>query len=140
MRHNEEIYRAVQYLYGKGIIRKDKDLAEKLGYSKATVSSYVSGKAKASRQFEIEFERVFNLKLSDFDKDENKVEEIVKEDGMQLLSETILQLKAEMQTNRQLMIETLAAASNRSVTEVQLMAESLLQHNLSKIVNELRQG
>jgi hypothetical protein len=39
-----------------------------------------------------------------------------------------------------MMIETLAAVSNRSVMDVQVMAEKLLQHNLAKILHELKQG
>jgi transcriptional regulator with XRE-family HTH domain len=139
MHQNELLNKAVQYLYGKGIITKDKDIADKMGYNKATVSSYLSGNAKASSEFEKNFEKAFTLKLKDFAAG-GKQETIEKPDAIQLLTESILQIKAEIQTNRQMMIETLAAASNRSVMDVQLMAEKLLQHNLAKILHELKQG
>ena len=131
--------KAVQYLYGVGTIKKDKDIADKTGYNKATVSSYISGKITPSAGFIDSFERVFKVKLSQFQEGGDK-EVVVVPDAMQLLSESVLQLKAEMQTNRQLMVEVLAAVTNRPVTEVQLMAERFLSHNLTKIAIELRQG
>ena len=138
MHKNELLYKAVQSLYGKGVITKDKDIAEKLGYTKATVSSYLSGKTKASNHFERLFEKAFDIKLSDFEPGE-KNEVIIVPDSLQLLSESILQIQAEIQTNRQLMVEVLASVSRRTVTEVQATAENLLEHNLAKIVHELRQ-
>lgn len=138
MHQNQNLQKAVQYLYGKGIISKDKDIAEKLNYNKATVSSYINGKAKASAEFERNFEKVFGVKLTDFAAG-GKQETVEKDDAIQLLTETVLQLKAEIQTNRQLMIETFAAVTNRSVSDVQLMSLKLLEHNLAKIVSELKQ-
>lgn len=129
---------AVQFLYGKGTIKKDKDIAEKTGYNKATISSYIGGRTKPSADFLEKFEKVFRLKLSDFDV--GGPQEIIKHpDALQLLSENILLLKAEHQTNRQLLIEVLAAVTNRSVTEVGLIADKILSHNLEKILHELKQ-
>lgn len=139
MPHNVLLIKAVQHLYGKGIINKDKDIADKMKYNKATVSSYINGKSKASAEFERNFEKTFNLKLQDFAAG-GREETIEQPDALQLLSENILQMKAEIQACRQLVIETLAAVSDRPVSDVQLMAEKLLQHNLAKIVNELKQG
>lgn len=139
MQQNVLLIKAVQFLYGKGIISKDKDIADKMKYNKATVSSYINGKTKASAEFERNFEKTFNIKLKDFAPG-GKDEMIEHVDSMQLLTETVLQLKGELQTTRQMMIEVLAAVSNRPVSDVQLMAEKLLQHNLAKIVHELKQG
>jgi len=140
MQHeNPLLERAVQYLKGKGEIRRDIEIANALGYNKATVSSYLQGKVKASQKFEREFENTFKIKLTDFASG-NIQETILKPDGLQLLSEAILQIKAESQTNRQLLVEVLAATSQRSVTEMQVLAESLLQRNLTKILHELKQG
>lgn len=139
MNQNQLLIKAVQYLYGKGIISKDKDIADRMKYNKATVSSYINGKSKASAEFERNFEKTFNIKLKDFSKGGSQ-ETIEKPDAMQLLTESLLQVKAEIQANRQMMIEVLSAVSNRPVSDVQLMAEKLLQHNLAKIVHELRQG
>ena len=133
------LQKAVQHLYGKGIIDKDKDIADRTGYNKSTVSSYIKGNITPSPGFIESFEKVFRMKLSDFDRNGQK-EEILVPDAMQLLSESVLQLKAEMQTNRQLMVEVLAAVTSRPVTEVQLLAEKFLSHNLSKILHELKQG
>jgi transcriptional regulator with XRE-family HTH domain len=139
MLQNALLIKAVQYLYGKGVISKDKDIADRMKYNKATVSSYINGKTKASVEFERNFEKAFNLKLADFAAG-GKEETIEQPDALQLLSENVLQMKAEIQACRQLVIETLAAVSDRPVSDVQLMAEKLLQHNLSRIVNELKQG
>lgn len=57
---------AVQYLYGKGSIKKDKDIVDKTGYNKATVSSYISGRTKPSKDFVEKFEKVFAIKLEEF--------------------------------------------------------------------------
>ena len=126
--------KAVQHLYGQGIITKDKDIADKTGYNKATVSSYVNGKSKISLEFIRTFEKSFNLKLTDF----GTTEKIVVEDSIQLLTEKILLIQAELQTNRQMIIEVLASVSEKSVTEVQLDAERFLAHNLKKILSELQ--
>lgn len=139
MQQNSLLIKAVQYLYGKGIISKDKDIADKMKYNKATVSSYINGKTKASAEFERNFEKAFNVKLKDFQPG-GKEETIESPDAIQLMTETLFQLKGEIQTLRQMMIETLAAVSDRPVSDVQLMAEKLLQHNLTKIVHELKQG
>lgn len=139
MNQNQLLIKAVQHLYGKGIISKDKDIADKMKYNKATVSSYINGKAKASAEFERQFEKTFNVKLKDFATGGSQ-ETIDKPDAMQLLTENLLQVKAEIQTNRQMLIEVMAAVQARTVSDVQLMAEKLLQHNLAKIVHELRQG
>lgn len=139
MPHNELLIKAIQHLYGIGVITKDKDIADKTGYNKATVSSYSNGRAKASLDFIRTFEKTFDLSLEDFSKD-GKKEVIKKSDAMQLITENIFQIKAEIQTNRQLMIEILSAVSSRSVMDVQMMTEKLLEHNLVKIVHELRQG
>lgn len=64
--YNEDIRAAVRYLLGQGIIEADKDVAEKVGLSKSTVSPYLSGKERASTNFRTKFEEVFNVKLSDF--------------------------------------------------------------------------
>lgn len=131
--------KATQYLYGKGIVTKDKDIADKLGYDKTTVSSYLNGRTTPSPKFIREFEKHFSIKLADFAPG-GKEETVEVPDAIQLLSESILQIKAELQTNRMLLIEVLASTSNRSAMEVQALAENLLSHNLTKISNELKQG
>lgn len=64
--YNQDIIKAVRSLYGQGVINKDKDIADKTGYKKSTVSGYISGKVDASPGFRKKFEEVFELKLSDF--------------------------------------------------------------------------
>lgn len=131
--------KAVQHLYGTGDIKKDKDIADKTGYNKATVSSYITGKIPPSAGFLDAFQKVFDVRIEDFETGGSR-ETIKHPDALQLLSENMLLIKAELQTNRQLMIEVLAAVTSRSVTEVQLISDKILQHNLEKVVSELRQG
>jgi hypothetical protein len=135
---NLPLQKAVQYLYGQGIITKDRDISDKTGYNKATVSGNINGKKKASPEFLRNFEKAFNVKLGDFT-DGGTHESIIVTDAIQLISESILQLKAEAITNRQMIIETLAAVSNRSVSDVQLLSDKLLSHNLAKMLHELKQ-
>lgn len=63
---NEDIKNAVRWLKGRGIIDKDKDIVEKTGYGKSTVSGYISGKIDASADFRTKFENAFELSLADF--------------------------------------------------------------------------
>lgn len=135
---NNELIHAIQYLRGKGIVNRDKDIAEKTGYNKTTVSSYINGTYTPSRTFIEAFENAFSIKLADF-KSKGEKEQIQHPDAMQLISENVLVLKAEHQTNRQLLIEILSAVTHRSVSEVQLMADKILSHNLERILHELKQ-
>lgn len=129
---------AIKYLLGKGVIeRAGRDIAAKTGYDKSTVSSYTTGRITPSEEFVKVFEQAYKLNLKDFDKGGGK--EVLKHpDALQLLSENILLLKAEAQTNRQLIVEVLANVSKRSVMEVSAVAETQLSHNLTKIVHELK--
>ena len=65
--YNEDIKRAVRWLKGRGIINKDKDIVDKTGYRKSTVSGYISGKIDASSDFRTKFENAFKLSLADFE-------------------------------------------------------------------------
>lgn len=66
LKHNQELIRAVEDLYNNKIIRKDKDIADKTGYSKSTVSGYISGKVMASEDFLKEFENKFEIRLANY--------------------------------------------------------------------------
>lgn len=66
IKHNPALMAAVQDLYDKEVIKKDKDIVDKLGYSKGTVSGYINGTAKASEDFLNKFEEAFNIRLSDY--------------------------------------------------------------------------
>jgi transcriptional regulator with XRE-family HTH domain len=137
MSFNLSIQKAVQYLYGKGMIVKDADISTKTGYNKSSISGIINGKAKASAKFMKTFEKAFDLKLSDFS-DGGSQETIIITDAIQLISESMIQLKAEAITNRQMSIEILSAVSQRSVSDVQLLSDKLLSHNLAKLVAELK--
>lgn len=134
---NIPLQKAVEYLYLHRLIVKDLDISKKTGYSRSSVSGYLIGKVKASPQFLKNFEKAFDLKLSDFG-DTVTQEAIVVTDAVQLISESIVQLKAEALTNRQMSIEILAAVSNRPVSDVQLLSEKLLSHNLALLLSELK--
>ena len=59
---------AIKKLIYDGKIKTDKDIAGAVGLDKSTVSTYLSGKKKASRNFIEKFEEVFQLSLSDYEK------------------------------------------------------------------------
>lgn len=67
-KHNQELINAVADLYNRKIISKDKDIAEATGYSKSTVSGYISGNVKASEDFLKEFENKFGIKVTSYSK------------------------------------------------------------------------
>lgn len=123
---------AVQYLYGQGLITKDKDIADKTGYNKATVSSYISGRTRPSSEFIDKFQSAFRINLDDFAPGGEK-EIIQQPDAVMQILDNVRMQRAEHITNRQLLIEVLAATTSRSVSEVQLMAERLLSHNMEKL-------
>ncbi|RYE02354.1 MAG: hypothetical protein EOP50_00195 [Sphingobacteriales bacterium] len=58
---------AVAYLIGKGVIKKDGDVVERLKMSKGTFSAYKGGKLPPSKNFVRNFENAYEIKLSDFD-------------------------------------------------------------------------
>lgn len=64
--HNRALKLAVKHLRTSGKIRWDKDIAEKTGYSKGTVSEYLRGIEPASQEFTKEFEKQFGISLEDF--------------------------------------------------------------------------
>lgn len=57
---------AIAHLKGKGVIRRDNDIADAIGYAKSVISGYKSGNAKISSDFKKKFENFYNIKLSDF--------------------------------------------------------------------------
>lgn len=129
---------AVQYLYGKGIIKKDKDIADKTGYNKATVSSYLSGKIPPSEGFIKTFEKVFRLHLKDFEKG-GQLEQVPATDPLQLISEKVLQLYATARVNQSLLIEILANQTGKTVMELQRAVSASMDAELKELINELRQ-
>jgi len=60
---NIELIRVVQDLFDKKIIFTNKDISDKTGYDKSTISPYLNGKVKASRKFINAFEMAFNVKV-----------------------------------------------------------------------------
>lgn len=59
------LYDAVEFLKSERIIKKDTEIAIKTGYSKQTISNYISGKQKPSKNFIDKFSEVFNLESID---------------------------------------------------------------------------
>lgn len=129
---------AVQYLYGKGIIKKDKDISDKTGYNKATVSSYINGKIKTSADFIQAFERVFKLKLKDFEKG-GQLEQVPATDPMQLIAEKVLQVYATARVNQSLLVEILANQTGKTVMELQRATTAAMDAELKELLHELRQ-
>lgn len=124
---------AVQHLYGKGLIAKDKDISDKTGYNKSTVSSYIGGKAEPSDEFITKFEKAFHLKISDF----THAETVEVRNLDQLLAERIVRIEAQVNVNKQLLVELLALKSGRSMVEINTIAEKAYDHLVAKLIAEL---
>ena len=132
MNTNTPLFKAVKYLIARGDIMTSADLAEKMNYSTASVSVYMTGKETPSNKFKIKFERTFDIKLEYFEPG-GKNENVETPNLINDINDSLLVIKAEIATTRQMMIEFLAAANNKSVMEVQAMADTLLAHNLKKL-------
>lgn len=63
---NVDLQLAVVELYKRGMIKKDKEIAEKTGFSAGQVSSYINGRAPMSPKFRETFETIFKVELADF--------------------------------------------------------------------------
>lgn len=133
----KELQSAIQYLYGQGTIKKDKDIADATGYNKATVSSYVSGRTKPSRDFIAAFQKAFGVRLEDFKTNGSK--DAIKEDNpLQLISERVLQLYAAARVNQSLLVEVLANQTGKTVLELQRVVSSAVDAELKQLLDELR--
>lgn len=60
---NKGLQMAVITLYNQNMIESDKDISEKTGYGKSTVSEYINGHKRASADFIKKFESAFELKI-----------------------------------------------------------------------------
>lgn len=138
MENHIAIANAVQYLYGKGIIKKDKDIADKTGYNKSTVSSFITGHTKASLPFIQKFEKAFRLSLKDFVKGGTH-EPVPIADPTQMNTEKLLQVYAIGRTNQSLLVEVLAHLKNIPVMEVQRTVTSAMADELKGLKDELQQ-
>lgn len=132
MNINSPLFKAVKYLTARGDILNSAELAEKMNYSTASVSRYMTGKEIVSDKFKVKFERTFDIKLEYFEPG-GKNENVETPNLIEDINESLLVIKAEIATSRQMMIEFLAVAQNKSVMEVQAMADTLLAHNLKKL-------
>ena len=130
---------AVQFLYGKGMIKKDKDIADKTGYNKATVSSYISGRTKASEDFIATFEKAFKVSLKDFAKG-GELEPIPVVDPIQVLTEKVIQAYATARVNQSLLVELLAGQSGKTVMELQRIVSTAMDSELKQLLAELKRG
>ncbi len=128
------LVRAVQYLYGQGLISKDREIADATGYNKSTVSSYVGGKVEPSDEFIAKFQKAYNLKISDFQEGEN----VEVANYQQLLAERIIRIEAQVNVNKQLLVELLSFKTGKSMTEVNTIAEKAYDHLVSKLIAELQ--
>ncbi len=134
--HMKELENAVQYLYGKGVIKKDKDIADKTGYNKATISSYITGRTKPSDYFLRIFEKSYSLKLSNFKgninqsiDDDDDHQSLIKDGSIE---DKINYLNAMTKVNQSLLIEILASQSGKTYMEIQGIINTSLENELKK--------
>jgi hypothetical protein len=91
--YNQELIEAVEILKSKRIIKKDAEIAEKTNFPRSSVSSYLNGKIKASRNFINKFLEVYgshfaNNVLKGLNEPVNKIAAAV-ESAKQILSKPI---------------------------------------------------
>lgn len=65
--HNIGLKKAILALKSQGIIRFEKEIAEKMEYSRGTFSEYARGILPASEDFISQFEKQFGLKIASFE-------------------------------------------------------------------------
>lgn len=70
--YNIDLQRAVKHLKATGVIKHDKDIAEKLSQTPGNISSYLNGRAKMPPSFKSSFEKVFALDLADFGEEDEQ--------------------------------------------------------------------
>lgn len=60
---NDKLRDDVAFLKGRGIIKRDKEIADRTGFNKAVISTYLNGKINASKNFLNKFYEVFEKDL-----------------------------------------------------------------------------
>jgi hypothetical protein len=149
--YNQDLKNAIRWLKGQGIIDKDKDIVEKTGYGKSTVSGYAKGRIEASPDFRTKFEEVFKLQLKSFQNfhiiDSNMVQEpiveyktkSVQDKYVELLEKTLNEKEADLKTFRSA-IEKITQVDS-SVTELKSTVNGLSKkvEDLNTIVPALRE-
>lgn len=89
MTFNEELIRQVQGLKERRIIVADIEISKRTGFPKSAISSYLSGKIKASKNFVNKFTEVYKDELSQINGYQNKGRDFnkVAEDAAPYLSD-----------------------------------------------------
>jgi hypothetical protein len=120
---------AVKYLKDKGIIVRDGDVARDLKMSKGTLSAYITGKTKLSKNFTDRFENQYKLKISDFEGRERNNNHAVGDPRdtkiINLLETENERLKKEVDANFVSLREILQEISAR-VAENQMLLSALM--------------
>lgn len=132
--------RAVSYLKGEQVIKTAQDVANSLGYSKGTVSAYISGKTVPSSDFITKFENHYGLKLSDFEKRKPGQKFIntglSNQEANQRMYEMILANNALTKVLKAEVVALKASVTGKSISSVNLQiekdAEDQLAHDLSE--------
>lgn len=134
----KELQHAIQYLKGKGVIKRDGDIAQKTGYNKSTVSSYIGGRTIPSENFLHKFESVYGIKLDQFKKG-SPTDEIPIKDPLRELLEQVLQIKAYSIVNQSLLVEILAEQTGKPVMQYRTIVEQAMEAELKSLMTLLKQ-
>lgn len=67
--YSKALQNAVAYLKGQKILKKEIEISMKTGFSKGSVSNYLTGSQTPSVNFIDKFQEVYNLNLEDFKKE-----------------------------------------------------------------------
>jgi hypothetical protein len=98
--------KAVDWLISEGRIKQDKDLQDIFGYSKSTISAYLTG--RPGKKFVNEFQKKFGINLKEFEENQDSL-------NIEVLSKYILETHAMV---RVLMVTLLPSNSVASVEQL----------------------
>lgn len=91
--HNQPLKNAIKHLKSEGLIRfENKDVAERTGYDKSTVSEYIRGIEPASPTFQKEFEEKFGICLEDFIEEDNSSNQRLSAKGVNITLQDYINL------------------------------------------------
>jgi hypothetical protein len=130
---------AIAHLIAQGKIKSSADVARDMKLkSRGTVSSYVTGSAKISPNFQTLFESTYNIRLQDF---EGKVNGVIKNpdlNSQDLKDKYITLLESSLMENKQMLEEVKASLRKMPLDMVDLTTKMIQIQ--SQLTQELRQG
>jgi transcriptional regulator with XRE-family HTH domain len=124
---------AVAYLKGKKLIKKENEISLQTGFSKGSVSSYLSGNQKPSQNFLNKFEEVYGIKLSNFE-----AAPPVEVDNPGVAFESIIRTEAISRVSASYIAEIYGLLAKQPATKVLKEMERLAEVEALRMLEELK--